>query len=129
MLFLIGNLDIFVVLFSAMSVALNPNTISLIALPVLLVLTLFLIMYALIHFLVIVPLAYFAYLITSVRVEAILNASSDVKIEIGPDTVRIKALILKKEVHIRNFAVGIPTYVVSLMLKIWPLVIRERQDN
>jgi hypothetical protein len=119
-------------IFGAMAVALDPSTQSVhvwIALPVLLVLGLLLFVYAVVHFFVIVPLAYFAYLITSVPVDAILNARSDVEIAIGTESVRIKALVLKNEAAIRNFAVGIPAFVVSLLLKIWPLVRRERPDK
>jgi hypothetical protein len=132
LLFLRANLFMFAGIFGAMAVALDPSTQSVhvwIALPVLLVLGLLLFVYAVVHFFVIVPLAYFAYLITSVPVDAILNARSDVEIAIGTESVRIKALVLKNEAAIRNFAVGIPAFVVSLLLKIWPLVRRERPDK
>jgi hypothetical protein len=132
LLFLRANLLMFAGIFGAMTVALDPSTLSVhpwIAPPVLLVLTLLLFGYALIHFFVIVPLAYFAYLITSVPVDAILNAPSDVEIAIGTESVRIKALVLKNEAAIRNFAVGIPAFTVSFLLKIWPLVRRERSDR
>lgn len=126
LLFLIGNLDIFVVIFSAMSVALDPNTITLVALPVLLVLFILLFVYAIVHFLVIVPLAYFSYLITSVPIDAILNASTNIEITLGTETVRIKELVMQNEIAMRNFAVGIPAFVVSLILKIWPLIYRKQ---
>ncbi len=132
LLFLRANLTMFVGIFSAMSVALDPSTWSVgtwIALPVLFVLTLVLFLYAVVHFFVIVPLAYFAYLITSVPVDAILNAPSDVEISVGAESVRIKALVLKSEAAIRNFAVGIPAFVVSLLLKVWPLVRHGRPDK
>ena len=119
-------------MFSAMTVALDPSTLSVrtwIALPVLVVLMLVLFVYAIIHFLAVVPLAYFAYLITSVPVDAILNAPSDVEIAIGTETVGIKALVLKNEAAMRNFAVGIPAFMVSLLLKIWPLLRRERPSK
>ena len=85
--------------------------------------------YMIIHFLAIVPLAYFAYLITSVPIDAILNASTDIEITIGVETVRIKELVMQNEVAMRNFAVGIPAFVVSLVLKIWPLMHSKRPNK
>lgn len=132
LVFLRANLNMFVVIFSALSVALDLSTLSVhtwIALPVLLVLVLILLPYAVIHFFAIVPLVYFAYLITSAPVDAILNAPSDVEIAIGAESAHIKALVLSNEVAIRNFAVSIPSFVVALLLKIWPLVRRERPNR
>lgn len=129
LVFLRANLIMFSGLFGAMSVALDPSTwsvITWITLPLLLVLELVLFLYAVVHFFAIVPLAYFAYLIASVPVDAILNAPSDVEISVGPESVRIKALVLKSEVALRNFAVGIPAFVVSLLLKASPLVRQKR---
>ena len=129
LLFLAGNFYMFTGLFSAMEIALDPNTMTLIALPFLLVQMLLLMMYAIIHFFVIVPLAYFAYLITSIPVDAILNASIDVKIAVGEEKVRIKALVEQNEAAIRHFAVGVPAFAISLLLKIWPLLRRERPNK
>jgi hypothetical protein len=132
LVFLRANLMMFTGLFSAMAVAMDPNTLSgraWIALPLSVALTILLFVYALIHFLVIVPIAYFAYVITSVPVDAILNAPSDVQISIGSESVRIKELVLKNETAIRNFSVGIPSFVLSLLLKMWPLVRGERSPR
>lgn len=123
--FLAGNFHMFVVLFSAMEVALDPNTATLLAVPALLVLSVLLVVYAVFHFVVIVPLAYFCYLVTSVPVDAILNASTDVEITIGLEKMRIKELVVQNEAVIRNFAVGVPAFAASLILKIWPLLSRK----
>jgi hypothetical protein len=61
----------------------DPSTQSFISLLVMAVLFVILFVYAAIHFLVIVPLVYFAYLITSVLMDAVLNAHSVVQITIG----------------------------------------------
>lgn len=128
--FLSANLAMFAIIFGAMSVALKgAQSVFVWTSPILFGLALLIFVYAVIHFLVIVPLAYFAYLITSVPVDAILNAPTDVEITIGAESVRIKALVLKNEGAIRNFAVGIPALMVSLLLKIWPLVRRKRPNK
>jgi len=132
LLFLRANFWMLAGLFSAMSVALDPGTSSAftwLTLPVLVVLLLLLFVYAVVHILVVVPIAYFAYLITSIPVDAILNAPSDVLIEIGTESVRIKALVMKNEATIRNVAVGIPALLFSLFLKVWPLVRRDRSQQ
>jgi hypothetical protein len=126
LLFLRGNFAIFTVLFGAAAVALDPNTQSWVSILVTLVLSLFLFFYAVIHFFVIVPLGYFAYLISSVPVDAVLNAHSEVQITIGSESVSIKSMVLKNETAIRNFAVGIPASMVSLLLKIWSLLRSEQ---
>ena len=132
LVFLRANLHVFMGIFSAMAVALDPATSSAatwIALPVIVVLELLVFVYAVVHFFVIVPLAYFAYLITSVPVDAILNAPSDVEITIGTEIVHIKGLVCENQAALRNFAVGIPAFVVSLLLKIWPLVRRVQPSK
>jgi len=127
--FLSANFFMFAGIFSALAVALRPDTLAtglrfLLGIPVLVGLTLVVCFYALVHFLAIVPIAYFAYVVTSVPVDAILNATADAEITIGGDAVRIKALVAQNEAAIRNFAVALPAFAVSLVLKIWPLLRR-----
>ena len=97
---------------------------QLLGFPVLLAQALGLFAYAIIHFLAIAPIAYFAYLVTSVPVDAILNSGSDIEIGSGVETVCIKALVVQSETAIRNWAVALPAFAVSLFLKIWPLLKR-----
>jgi hypothetical protein len=132
LVFLRANLVAFAGLFAALAVALDPGALSaqtFIAVPVVILLELLLFVYAVVHFFVIVPLAYFAYFLASVPVDAILNAPSDVEIQFGKDSVAIKTLVQKNEVALRNFAVGIPAFMVSLFLKLWPLVRRAQPSN
>ena len=97
---------------------------QLLGFPVLLAQALGLFAYAIIHFLAIAPIAYFAYLVTSVPVDAILNSGSDIEIGSGVEAVCIKALVVQNETAIRHWAVALPAFAVSLFLKIWPLLKR-----
>ncbi|MBZ5535762.1 MAG: hypothetical protein LAO31_07395 [Acidobacteriia bacterium] len=129
LIFLRGNLSMFIILFGSMSVALDPNSKSselrqLLGTPVLIAESLGLFAYAIIHFLAIAPIAYFAYLVTSVPIDAILNSGSDIEIRHGVEAIRIKALVVQNETAIRNFAVALPAFAVSLLLNIWPLLRR-----
>lgn len=129
LVFLRGNVAIFIFLFGGMSVALDPNSTSsdlrqLLGFPMLITQAIGLLAYAIIHFLAIVPMAYFAYLVTSVPVDAILNSASDIEIGVGGQAIRVKDLVAQNETAIRNFAVTLPAFAVSLFLKIWPLLRR-----
>lgn len=127
--FLAANLQAIAILFSGMSVALDPGTASstamfLLGIPILLATAVILFVYAVIHFVVVVPIAYFGYLLTSIPIDAILNASTDVEIASGGGVIRIKHLVQQNEAAIRNFAVALPAFVTSLVLKIFPLLRR-----
>lgn len=129
LVFLRANHWMFAGIFSALGLSFHPDTLAtpfrfLLGVPVLVGLSLIVMVYAVVHFLVIVPIAYFAYLVTSVPVDAILNATSDVEITIGEAAVRIQALVAQNESAIRNFAVALPAFAVSLVLKMWPLLRR-----
>jgi hypothetical protein len=122
--FVRGNAFIFMFLFGALAVALDPNNVQLIQIPAVLASALAVFGYAIIHVVVIAPLAYFAYLATSAPIDAILNAGSDVEMTIGEKTIHIKALVAQYEFAIRNFAVAVPAFTVSFFLKLWPLLRR-----
>ena len=124
--FLAANCVAFGIIFLAMSVAFNPSTSAsiprfLIGFPVLLAAMLLLCAYTIIHFLAVVPLAYFGYLATSVPIDAILNSSSDAEITSGEKVITSKKLVQQNETAIRNFAVALPALTISLVLKIAPL--------
>lgn len=129
--FLAANFHAFALLFGGLGVALNPHTASspavfLLGLPVLLAGALLLFAYAIIHFLVVVPIAYFGYLLTSVPVDAILNSAGDVQFAAGGRAIQIKELVRQNEVAIRNFMVALPAFMTSLILKVAPLLRRRR---
>ena len=129
LVFLSANTLLFSILFGGMVVALDPSTNSselrfLLGLPILFAEALLLFAYAVIHFLVIVPIAYFGYLATSVPIDAILNSGSDIEFAMDGNVMRIKELISQNEAAVRNFAVSLPAFATSLVLKIWPLLRR-----
>jgi hypothetical protein len=129
LIFLRANFWMFAGVFFALGLSLHPDTVAtplrmLLGVPVLVGLSLIVMAYALVHFLAIVPIAYFAYVVTSVPVDAILNATSDVEITIGGAAVRIQGLVAQNEAAIRNFVVALPAFTVSLVLKMWPMVRR-----
>jgi hypothetical protein len=112
-----------------LAVALRPETLAWdlrmwLGAPVLLGLALVGFVYSFVHFLAVAPIAYFAYVVTSVPVDAILNAAADTEIRFGDNAVRIKGLVTQNEAAIRNFAVALPAFAVSLVLKMWPLLRR-----
>ncbi len=129
--FLRGNFLIFTFLFGAVAAASDPRTVQLTQLPMVLASGLALFGYAIIHFVVIAPVAYFAYLVTSAPIDAILNSGSNVIISItsnGEEPIKfinIKALVVQNESAIRNFAVALPAFTVSFFLKLWPLLRRS----
>src|SRR5262245_61962681 len=93
--FVRANAAMFAGLSGAMAVALHPGALSgysVFTVPVLIVLELLLFMYAVVHFCVIAPMAYFAYVLTSVPVDAILRAPSDITFTFGKESVSIQAL-------------------------------------
>jgi hypothetical protein len=96
---------------------------ALLELPVLLAMSLLLIVYTIIHCLVVVPIAYFGYLVTSIPINAILNSSVDVQFLKGERTISVTALLQQNEVAIRNFAAGLPAFAISAVLKIAPLIV------
>ena len=102
---------------------------SCVRLPVLLVGLVILFMYAVAHFLIVVPVAYFGYLITSVPIEAIIHSGGDMKVAMGDDAGLIRELVIDKEVAFRNFAVALPAFMISFVLKISPLLRRRRERN
>jgi hypothetical protein len=131
LVFLAANFHAFSIIFGAMAVALDPNTASstprfFLGLPVLLFQALLLLAYAFVHFIAIVPIAYFGYLVTSVPIDAIMNSGSDIGFTRGADMIRIKQLVSQNETAIRNFAVALPAFVTSFVLKIGPLFLRRR---
>jgi hypothetical protein len=131
LVFLGANFHAFTFIFSAMGVALDPNTASsiprfLLGIPVLFFEALLLFAYAVVHFVAVVPIAYFGYLVTSIPVDAILNSRSDVMITLGGEAICIKQLVIQNETAIRNFAVALPAFTTSLVFKIGPLLLRRR---
>jgi hypothetical protein len=127
-----GNFMAFAIMFGAMSVALDPATASsglvfLLRMPPLLALGLLFFAYALVHFLVVVPVTYFAYLLTSQPIDAVLAASSDFGISADGQAIRIKALVEENAPAIRNFAVALPAFALSVILKILPLIRARHQ--
>ena len=127
--FLSANCVMFAGILITLGVALRPDTLASelrmwLGAPVLLGLALVVLVYGLVHFLAIVPIAYFAYVVTSVPVDAILTAAADAEVSFGGHAVRIKPLVAQNEAAIRNFAVALPAFAVSLVLKIWPLLRR-----
>jgi hypothetical protein len=129
LLFLRANCVMFAGIFAALAVALRPETLAWdlrmwLGAPVLLGFALVGFVYSVVHFLAVAPIAYFAYVVTSVPVDAILNAAADTEIRFGDNAVRIKGLVTQNEAAIRNFAVALPAFAVSLVLKMWPLLRR-----
>ena len=97
--------------------------------PFLIFLSIILIAYTFIHLLVIVPITYFGYLITSIPIDAVLNSTQDVIVKANNDVIiNIKDLIKDNEVTIRNFAVGLPAFAISVIFKLVPLL-RKRADE
>jgi hypothetical protein len=125
--FLMGNLLAVAIMFKAMFIALDPATASsglvfLLRIPLLLALALVLFAYALVHLLVVVPVTYFAYLVTSQPIDAVLAAPSEVEFRAGRRAIRIKALVEENAPALRNFAVALPAFALSVILKILPLL-------
>jgi hypothetical protein len=125
--FLGSNFHAFGILFTALWVALSPTTTSsaaafLLRLPVLIGLSVILVAYGVLHFLVVVPVAYVGYLITSVPIDAILHSARDATIENGKYLLEIKRTVVTHEVELRNFAVAVPAFVLGVVLKMLPLL-------
>lgn len=134
--FLRGNLVAFAALFSAVAVGLDPSTGAsaarfLTTVPVLLGLLVLLAVYAVFHFLVVVPIAYLGYVITGIPIDAILRAqpSADVTVTFGVSELRIKTLVEQNELPLRNFAVALPAFVLSLVLKMGPFLRSMRKHR
>ncbi len=121
--FLAGNLTAFAVLSSALAIALDPSTSSsiprfLLSTPVLLALVVVFFVYALVHFLVVVPVSYFGFLITSVPIDAILYSGAERVISInGGESLRIREIVDANEASLRRFAVALPAFVMFMIVK------------
>lgn len=128
--FLAGNFYLFSIFGHTAGMALSPSASIgyIIKMPFLIFLSIILIAYTFIHLLVIVPITYFGYFITSIPIDAIPNSTQDVIVKANDVTINIKDLIKDNEVTIRNFAVGLPAFVISVMFKLVPLL-RKRTDE
>jgi hypothetical protein len=88
----------------------------------LLVLSPFLFLYALVHLLLICPPAYFAYLITNAIVESITGASGDIVMESTEadgkiESIKMKEVITSNRAAAISFLIGIPATILSLITK------------
>jgi hypothetical protein len=125
--FLASNSEAFSIVYAAAAVAFDPTTSAsmprfFLGLPVLLAGVVILLAYTIVHFLVIVPIAYFGYLVTSVPIDAILKSGSDIEIKSGGGVIRIRELVQQNEPAIRNFAVAVPALLTSFVLKFGSLL-------
>ncbi|OGQ84620.1 MAG: hypothetical protein A3F90_18805 [Deltaproteobacteria bacterium RIFCSPLOWO2_12_FULL_60_19] len=76
---------------------------------------------ALLHLLVIMPLAYIAYLAASVPVDAVGGASTDVTIRIGGQSVALKATFAAHAVAIKSFLVAVSAASLAAAIKLLAL--------
>ena len=125
--FLRGNFAFLTILFSSIKVALTPEKTGyswfyLLEMPLVMVCGLAVFVYAVFHLVVIVPIAYLAYVIVSVPIRSIQASADDVAISIGDKTVTktvsIKDIISSNVVPLRNFLIGIPAIALSMILRI-----------
>jgi hypothetical protein len=82
---------------------------------------------ALLHVLVIMPLAYIAYLAAAVPVDAVGGSSADVTIRIGGQSVALKALVAANAVAIKSFAVAASAASLAAAIKILTLCRQGRR--
>jgi hypothetical protein len=133
--FLRGNLLMFSFFFSVFAVAFSgitngPLLGNCFRGGVLLTLTLGLLAYIIIHFCIVMPAAYFAYLFTSVPVDAVLQSTRDIAVGDNTDaTVRIKELFVSHQFAIRNFGVGLPAIFLSSLIKLRALYAPKQTPN
>jgi hypothetical protein len=79
------------------------------------------VVYALLHLLVIMPLAYVAYLAASVPLDAIRASSADVSLRIGEQAVALKAVVAANAVAIKSFVVTASAASLVATIKILAL--------
>jgi len=80
---------------------------------------------ALLYLLLIMPLAYIAYLAASVPVDAVTASSSDVTVRIGGQSVALKALVAANAVAIKSFLVAASAASLAAAIKLLALCKRE----
>jgi hypothetical protein len=120
--FLRGNFFFLSIVFATLGIALNPQKsrlgcwANLLSGMVLIPALPAVMMYALFHVVVIVPLAYVPYLIASAFIMSIETCVDDVEFTYGPQRIRIKELVSANVVPLRNFIVAVPATVFSTVL-------------
>lgn len=129
LVFLAGNFYLLSIFYLAAGAALSGvGIVYIVKIPFLIVLFIILIAYTFFHLLVIVPITYFGYLITSIPIDAVLNSTQDIYVKTNDVTINIKHLIKDNEVILRNFALGFPAFAISVIFKLVPLL-RKRADE
>ena len=80
---------------------------------------------ALVHALVILPLAYIAYLAASVPLDAVTGSSAEVSVRFGGQAVGLKAVLATHAVAIKSFLVAASAASLAATIKILALCKRE----
>jgi len=83
--------------------------------------------YAAIHILVIMPISYIAYFLSSALVNSIVTSANDIIISIGSDVVNIKAVVASNPVVVKNLVIAIPAMATALTGKMIPLFRRTKK--
>ena len=76
---------------------------------------------ALLHVLVIMPLAYIAYLAAAVPVDAVTGSSADVTVRIAGQSVALKALVAANAVAVKSFLVALSAASLAAAIKLLAL--------
>lgn len=122
--FVAGNAFAFGIAFEGMGLGLRgPRDTRLASLGQLLLVpaALVLVAFAAFHFLVVMPLAYLAYLAAGAVVQAIASAPGDVQLtELGPgpQAISIRAALSEDPVAARSYLVGVPSLVLSFAVEL-----------
>ncbi|HXF83900.1 MAG TPA: hypothetical protein VNK49_00785 [Anaerolineales bacterium] len=134
--FISGNLIFLSLLFGISSVGLNPRRSKSASLPLgclggllLLFSAPLLFAYSIFHLLIIVPIAYLGYLVTSAVVDSIQHSSEDLKWSIksanSTKQVTAKEIIAIDPIAVKSFLLGIPSAVLALVTRVVGLFIGD----
>jgi hypothetical protein len=121
--FVRGNFIALSLMFRAESAALSPDKVNIplsysLEFFALILMSTFTVLLTIFYMVVVLPLSYIAYVIVSVPVNAMMTSAHDFTFSMGGSAISIKEIVTQNTVAIKNFSVGVPSFFLTLTLKI-----------